>query len=271
MVKVMVCIGLSKQDMSYSRPAMSENSIWECSGCEEIVPRNFDVCWNCGMSREGVADPKFVSEIAFHPQCTKCGYLLIGLMENRCPECGEQFDPTQKDTAPALAGNWVMADAPGRQMRMILALASFCRDRYLCGCSSNRKSKGREKMHQDNSGGGKLGVAGFLNLGNRIGRRRTVVAAISAIALVDCTRQALHAATQTSTWVGGSSSNWSAVANWSPANTYPNNGNASISDFNVVINAVTTPDVSPILDVPATIDDLALGTGASLTLGSTKQ
>jgi len=25
------------------------------------------------------------------PTCERCGYLLIGLMEPRCPECGEPF------------------------------------------------------------------------------------------------------------------------------------------------------------------------------------
>jgi hypothetical protein len=43
MVKVMVCTGPSKQDLAYSRPAMSENSIWKMPGlqremCQEIVP-----------------------------------------------------------------------------------------------------------------------------------------------------------------------------------------------------------------------------------------
>lgn len=27
--------------------------------------------------------------------CSKCGYLLYGLTVPRCPECGEQFDPTR--------------------------------------------------------------------------------------------------------------------------------------------------------------------------------
>lgn len=28
------------------------------------------------------------------PKCPNCGYLLYGLPENRCPECGQTFDPT---------------------------------------------------------------------------------------------------------------------------------------------------------------------------------
>lgn len=27
------------------------------------------------------------------PQCFECGYSLLGLTENRCPECGKEFDP----------------------------------------------------------------------------------------------------------------------------------------------------------------------------------
>lgn len=43
------------------------------------------------MSREGAADPKFVSEITFHPQCAKCGYLLIGLVENGVRNAGSRL------------------------------------------------------------------------------------------------------------------------------------------------------------------------------------
>lgn len=31
-------------------------------------------------------------------RCRKCGYLLRGLTENRCPECGRPFDPTDLGT-----------------------------------------------------------------------------------------------------------------------------------------------------------------------------
>jgi hypothetical protein len=83
---------------------MTDQAIWECPACKEVVPRNFDVCWNCGTGRDGVPDPKFAPEIVFHPQCGKCGYLLIGLTEKRCPECGEPFDPSKKDTPRPLPG-----------------------------------------------------------------------------------------------------------------------------------------------------------------------
>ncbi|MGD0461038.1 MAG: PEP-CTERM sorting domain-containing protein [Tepidisphaeraceae bacterium] len=96
-------------------------------------------------------------------------------------------------------------------------------------------------------------------------RRRAMVALVGAIAVVDFTSRA-GAVTQTSTWVGSSSANWSAAANWNPSNTDPSNGNASISDFDVIINSVLTPNVEPVLNVSATIDTLALGTGATLDI-----
>ncbi len=94
-------------------------------------------------------------------------------------------------------------------------------------------------------------------------RRVAATAIVSAIALVDC-RSRVMGATQTSTWVGVSSSSWSTATNWNPSNTDPNNGTDSISDFNVVIKSVTTPDVSPTLNISATIDSMTIGTGGSL-------
>jgi hypothetical protein len=32
---------------------------WYCSKCRESVDSAFDVCWNCGTSKEGVEDPTF--------------------------------------------------------------------------------------------------------------------------------------------------------------------------------------------------------------------
>ena len=31
-------------------------------------------------------------------RCLSCGYLLYGLHDSRCPECGRQFDPSDGDT-----------------------------------------------------------------------------------------------------------------------------------------------------------------------------
>jgi hypothetical protein len=71
---------------------------WICPNCNETIQVDWDTCWNCGTNREGQVDPQFDPEVRFHPQCKECGYLLIGLPEARCPECGQLFDPTEKDT-----------------------------------------------------------------------------------------------------------------------------------------------------------------------------
>src|SRR5262245_51376234 len=33
--------------------------MWKCSKCLEAVDDGFEVCWNCGTSREGIEDPEF--------------------------------------------------------------------------------------------------------------------------------------------------------------------------------------------------------------------
>lgn len=36
--------------------------MWECKKCHETVEDSFEVCWNCGTSKEGVEDPSFRTE-----------------------------------------------------------------------------------------------------------------------------------------------------------------------------------------------------------------
>jgi hypothetical protein len=102
-------------------------------------------------------------------------------------------------------------------------------------------------------------------------RRKALVTLVGAIALVDCTRSAVHATTQSSTWVGSTDTLWTTPANWSPNNAYPNNGNGTpaISDFNVDIPAPAIPaDFSPTVNSAITIDDLTVEANATVTLGS---
>src|SRR5262245_51819712 len=33
--------------------------MWQCVKCRERVEDSFDVCWNCGTSRDGTEDPTF--------------------------------------------------------------------------------------------------------------------------------------------------------------------------------------------------------------------
>ena len=35
--------------------------MWTCENCGESVEDNFEICWSCGASYEGVADPDFVT------------------------------------------------------------------------------------------------------------------------------------------------------------------------------------------------------------------
>jgi hypothetical protein len=36
---------------------------WTCPNCGERVDDDFDVCWNCGTTHDGVEDPHFVREV----------------------------------------------------------------------------------------------------------------------------------------------------------------------------------------------------------------
>ena len=36
--------------------------MWTCQDCKEEVEESFDVCWNCGTSRDGVPDKEFVNQ-----------------------------------------------------------------------------------------------------------------------------------------------------------------------------------------------------------------
>lgn len=40
--------------------------------------------------------------------CRKCGYLLAGLSENRCPECGRTFDPAKRRTYLHGRHSWIV-------------------------------------------------------------------------------------------------------------------------------------------------------------------
>jgi hypothetical protein len=33
--------------------------MWQCVKCREKLENSFDVCWNCGTSKDGVEDPDF--------------------------------------------------------------------------------------------------------------------------------------------------------------------------------------------------------------------
>ncbi|MDB5353512.1 MAG: hypothetical protein JWN86_4759 [Planctomycetota bacterium] len=35
--------------------------MWTCPNCQEKSDQDFDICWNCGTSREGDEDPNFLT------------------------------------------------------------------------------------------------------------------------------------------------------------------------------------------------------------------
>jgi hypothetical protein len=37
--------------------------VWACKKCRESVEDTFEVCWNCGTSKDGVEDPSFRPEV----------------------------------------------------------------------------------------------------------------------------------------------------------------------------------------------------------------
>ena len=63
-----------------------------------------------------------------YKRCLECGYILEGLPENRCPECGRPFDPSDERTysfpirgglylAASLTASCLIVAAPTRYHR----------------------------------------------------------------------------------------------------------------------------------------------------------
>ncbi len=89
--------------------------------------------------------------------------------------------------------------------------------------------------------------------------RRQFVALASVFAVASAAARS-SATTTTSTWTGATSTLWSNAANWSPNTADPSNGNAGVSDYNVIIGAPSPT----LLDISVTIDTLTLNAGAHL-------
>ena len=54
--------------------------MWECSNCKESVEDTFDLCWNCGTSRDGTVDPKF-ERVADDPSTVGLVFFLEAIRE----------------------------------------------------------------------------------------------------------------------------------------------------------------------------------------------
>ncbi len=70
---------------------LSSERPWPCPQCHKPVPSTFDVCWNCGTSRNGSLDPSFIREPLDIPRdepeepATQEAARHHGL---QCPKCG---------------------------------------------------------------------------------------------------------------------------------------------------------------------------------------
>jgi hypothetical protein len=57
--------------------------VWKCKKCHESVEGSFEVCWNCGTSRDGIEDPNFLPEVEGQA-AARTTYPVSKL----CPHCG---------------------------------------------------------------------------------------------------------------------------------------------------------------------------------------
>ena len=82
--------------------------------------------------------------------CRECGYALVGLTSNRCPECGREFDPSDSAT-------FRQRPLHGWAMRALkIALAFFCislpADCYFCYLSVQAHKENKAIQFLDDSG-----------------------------------------------------------------------------------------------------------------------
>jgi hypothetical protein len=67
---------------------------WTCPQCHQPVPGNFEVCWNCGTSYDGAADPDFsreappVDDAAFEEEEKPEQPPAATPPQRECPKCG---------------------------------------------------------------------------------------------------------------------------------------------------------------------------------------
>jgi hypothetical protein len=94
--------------------------MWQCTRCRETSEDNFDVCWNCGTSKDGTEDPAFAraedaepdaeettsrnQPISFIPPARKVMVRKWG--PPVCPTCGQQ-SLYVKQEVPAGSGDGI--------------------------------------------------------------------------------------------------------------------------------------------------------------------
>jgi hypothetical protein len=95
----------------------------------------------------------------------------------------------------------------------------------------------------------------------RLNRKQTIALLALAASSVSCLAPA-DGTTVTSTWTGATNNSWENGPNWNPTASYPNNGNAGISDYIAIVPNVTPEPTMASQNI--TLDALSLNTGATM-------
>jgi len=74
--------------------------MWQCVKCRETLEDSFDLCWNCGTSRDGTEDPSFgkADEVALEPDIASTANesetkgRKVGKPPLACPRCDRKLD-----------------------------------------------------------------------------------------------------------------------------------------------------------------------------------
>jgi predicted RNA-binding Zn-ribbon protein involved in translation (DUF1610 family) len=74
-------------------PIFTKQPSWRCSQCGQSVPSDFEVCWNCGTSQDGVPDSAFSKEPASDDDRPRAWQpsgpaATTKPMIHPCPKCG---------------------------------------------------------------------------------------------------------------------------------------------------------------------------------------
>lgn len=59
--------------------------MWKCTGCHEKIEDSFEICWNCGTTYQGTADPTSQSELDTPSTHSDPDELTQDVLE--CPKC----------------------------------------------------------------------------------------------------------------------------------------------------------------------------------------
>ncbi|MFC1757198.1 zinc ribbon domain-containing protein [Planctomycetota bacterium] len=72
--------------------------MWKCKCCDSTIDVDFEVCWKCGTSREGVPDPDFVAETECAPRDEPVRKSLEDEISDRfkCSKCAHGIPRTKR-------------------------------------------------------------------------------------------------------------------------------------------------------------------------------